>query len=210
MNLTVELVQEWGRFEENYPNANLNDFCRYYLVHHREKQDSDKFLGGIVPPKADQTLAKLMDRTMKLYFIYAAPALKVVGIKSFDEFLYINSIGNLEKPRKTDVITANFNELSSGLLIIERLAKKGYVEEVGDDIDKRSKRLSLTYKGKSVLKACYEQLRLLNDLFFGHMPNEDIELCIQLLTPLEIKFSKNWQKDKNRSFEEIKENHLNE
>jgi predicted transcriptional regulator len=195
MNLTAELVKQWAAFEIRYPEASLEEFCRYYLVQ-QEKEKDEQFLGGIVPPEHDQKLAKLMDRIMKLYMVYAAPALKVVGIKTFDEFLYINTIGHQGSPRKTDVINFNFDELSSGLLIIDRLINKGLVQQFADGEDKRARRLTLTDKGKSILKACYVQLDSLNKRFFNQMPTEDMQLCIQLLSPLEARFVNQWKQHK--------------
>ena len=129
MNLTAELVALWANYEETHAGCSIEDFCRFYLTKEREKEKENQFLGGIVPPKDDQTLAKLCDRITRLYLIYAEAALRRVGLKSFDDFLYINVIGHLDLPKKTEVIATNFSELSSGLLIIARLLQNGYATE---------------------------------------------------------------------------------
>lgn len=203
MNLTAELVRRWAEFEETYPVASLDDFCRYYLVSQQKKECEETFLGGVIPPGEDQTLAKLIDRISRLYRLYAESALKMVGIKSFEEFLYLNVIANVKLPKKTQVISINFSELSSGLLILDRMRKNELIEESDHQKDKRTKQLALTAKGKSVLKGCYSQLAQLNALFFKNMPAEDIKLCTQLLSPLELKFAGLWKKHKGKSFGDI-------
>jgi hypothetical protein len=45
------------------------------------------------------------------------------------------------KPLTAEVIYANFNELSSGLLILDRLKKAGLTVEKADNKDKRINRL---------------------------------------------------------------------
>lgn len=44
--------------------------------------------------------------------------------------------------KKTEIINVHFFELSSGLLIIESLRKKRFVNERNDIADERSKRIS--------------------------------------------------------------------
>lgn len=203
MNKTAELVNSWVDFEAEHPEADLQDFFRYELIREREVENNTKFLGGLIPPKPNQMLPKVMDRITKIYMVYATNLFKGIDIGNFDEFLYINNIQNLEQPRKIDVINSNFNELSSGLLILERLKKKGLVLENADPNDKRSKLLSLTAKGKKKLEICYELLDKLNQVIFRDMQTDDILLCIKLLKPIEVKFASLSISDKKLDFGEV-------
>ena len=143
INKTAELVKHWAEFEENHAGADLEDFCRYYLINQREKQSRDGFLGGNVPPGRDQMLIKLMGRITAMFVATAEYAFKEIGVEQFQEFTYLNSIHSMEMPKKTDVINENFMELSSGLLLIDRLKKRGWLKEQADKADKRSKRCLL-------------------------------------------------------------------
>jgi hypothetical protein len=49
MNQTVELVNKWGEFEKKYPNGNVEDFCRHYLAHQKQKKIKGTLVGGVVP-----------------------------------------------------------------------------------------------------------------------------------------------------------------
>ena len=49
MNQTVELVDKWGEFEKKYPNGNIEDFCRHYLAHQKQKKIKGTLVGGVVP-----------------------------------------------------------------------------------------------------------------------------------------------------------------
>lgn len=203
MNKTVEIVNRWAAFEVDHPKAGIHDFFRYELIREREEQKNMKFLGGVIPPQPNQVLAKVMDRIIKIHSVYASNLLKSIDIGSMDEFLYLNNVQHIEKPRKIDVINNNFNELSSGLLILERLKKKGLLTENTDPNDKRSKLIALTAKGQKKLKACYELLDKINQVIFKEMLADDILLCIQLLKPIETKFSSLSISDKKLNFDEI-------
>lgn len=37
MNKTVELVNAWGEYEQSHPGAEIEEFCRYYLISRQEK-----------------------------------------------------------------------------------------------------------------------------------------------------------------------------
>ena len=145
-------------------------------------------------------MAKMIGRLSKLHNTYAVIALKECGLNNLDEFLYLNSIGNAEAPKKTTVIYANFNELSSGLLILGRMMKKGLIVEATDKEDKRSKRLKLTKKGNNLLTLCYEKMGVLNEWFFKSISKEDIDLCVHLLSGVETNFSSKWVEDKAKTF----------
>ena len=210
MNKTAELVNKWVSFELEHPDSDLQDFFRYELIKQRETGVDAKFLGGVVPPRPNQVLAKVMDRIVKLYMLYATNLLKNIGLGSFDEFLYINNIQHLENPRKIDAINANFNELSSGLLILERLRKKELIDDRPDPDDKRSKLISLTTKGQEKLEKCYELLDKVNQVIFKDMKTDDILLCTKLLKPIEIKFSNRSISDKKLDFDEVYKREIEE
>ncbi len=203
LNKTALLVKEWAEFEVLHPQAELEDFCRYYLITSKSKAKHEGFLGGSVPPGIQQVIPKLLGRIISMFVIYAETALKSDAGSDFTEFLYLNTIHNMSAPRKTDVIYANFNELSSGLLIIQRLNARHLINEQADKQDKRSKRLVLTEAGLAALFRCYKTMAELCQVFFQDMPEDDIRLCIHLLTPVEVRFSCLWQKHKSMDFKHV-------
>ncbi len=204
MNKTVELVNSWADFEAGHPDSGIKDFCRYYLASRRNKETLDNLFDGEMPPRADIVLAKLMDRISRIHMIYIQIAMKGMKIQHFEEFSLLSAIANLKTPRKTEVIYHTINELSTGLHLLDGMKKRGYIHEKDDPEDKRSKRLSLTPKGKKILEVCYERFSKIPELLFKDLKEEDIRLCIQLLKNIDLKFSGRWQHDRGRSLEEIR------
>jgi len=197
MNKTAELAVLWAAYEAEHPKAELKDFCRSYLAG-QDETSTPGFWMSPVPPDDVSLLTKLIGRIAKLHSIYAVTAFKACGINSFDEFLYLNSIGSTQELRKTETITANFNELSSGLLIIDRLIKAKLVTEQPDKDDKRSKRLHITKKGLQMLECCYAKLAEINQQCFGGLSEEQVKLCTQLLQPVEFFLADKWLADKKK------------
>jgi DNA-binding MarR family transcriptional regulator len=203
MNKTVELVNRYAEFDESYPEAGIGDFCRHYLASQRNKETLGNLFDSEIPPREDIILTKLMDRIARIHMIYIQIAMKGMKIQHFEEFSLLSAIANLKNPKKTEVIYHTINELSTGLNLLAGMKKRGYFNEQDDPEDKRSKRLSLTPKGKKILEGCYERFSKIPELLFKDINNEDIQLCIQLLKNVDLKFSKIWQHDKGRSLEEI-------
>ena len=204
MDKTVELVNKWAAFQEKHPGSSIEDFCRYSLTSSHQKQElPGEFLGGVIPPHPQIILIKLIGRISKLHMVYINSVLERIGIRTFDEFLFLNAVNHLQHPKKTEVIYHNMTELSTGLNIINGLKELGFLDEYDDPTDKRSKRLKLTAKGSKTLKNCYSHFGKVSEMFFSGMAEEDVLLCIQLLKNVEIRFSNLWQQHKGKSFEEI-------
>jgi hypothetical protein len=67
----------------------------------------------------------------------------------------------------------------------------------------KMKRLMITKKGTAILHECYSKLNEINNTIFEDMPEEDMLLCIQLLSPTESRISNKWIEDKRKSFSDL-------
>lgn len=212
MNKTVALVNAWGKFEENHPDGDIEDFCRHYLARRRPqaKEPKDPLVGGVVPPVADGLLLKIIGRIHKLNFSYANMALKGTELNQIEEFGILLTIKQEKNPRKTEVIYANLFELSSGTDMLGRMIKRGLIKEYDDVEDKRSKRIELTAKGEKAIAMSFPRVRKMAEMMLNDLTEDDKQLCIQLLKNVEIKFSALWPKHRGRPFEEVYEEVVNE
>jgi DNA-binding MarR family transcriptional regulator len=201
MNKTVELVNLWGAFEETHPNSSIEDFFRFQLINRRET--AGKLVGGIVPNIRQGLLLKIIGRLAKLNFYYAGLALKGTGLNHLEEFGMLLSIQDLGSPRKIDVLNDSLFEVSSGSDILSRMRKRGFIIEQADKTDKRSKRVKITPLGERAINECKRGIVKNATMILSGMPDDDIDLCIQLLKNIEIRFSALWPGHKGKSFEEI-------
>jgi DNA-binding MarR family transcriptional regulator len=202
-NKTVELVNLWAQFEAKYPDGSIQDFCRYTLIHARESQQTGEMMAGVIPAVPNAVLLKLMGRLHKINAAYGGVALEGTGLHQLEEMGMLLSIYQLKNPRKTEVIHTNLMELSSGTDMLNRLRQRGYISEVADKEDKRSKRLRLTPAGLAVIDRAAVRLGKMARMMTRDMPEEDQQLCIQLLRNMEIKLAARWVQDKGRTFDEI-------
>src|SRR5664279_5075359 len=127
MNKTVELVNRYAEFEESYPDASMEDFCRHFIASRRNTETLGNLFDGETPPRADIILTKLMDRIARIHMIYIQIAMKGMKIQHFEEFSLLSAIANLKNPRKTEVIYHTINELSTGLNLLAGMKKRWYM-----------------------------------------------------------------------------------
>lgn len=203
MNTTIDLVNQWGAFEQKHPKGSIEDFCRYYLAQQQQRKTKGTLVGGVVPAFNDGLLMKIIGRISKLNMAYANIALKGTDLKQIEEFGILQTVKKEKNPKKTEVIYANLFELSSGTDMLNRLKNRGLIKEYGDKEDKRSKRIELTAKGEKVSEICSANIFKNATMLMNDLDEDDKELCIQLLKNVEIKFSALWQKHKGKKFEEI-------
>lgn len=202
MNKIVQLVNEWDTFEQTHPDADLGDFCRYYLIREREQKQEGVMVGGVVPPRTNDLLSKLLGRIVGIFTVYARKAVGDSPLQ-MEEFYFLNSIRFLGESKKTDIINFNFTELSTGMDILKRLKRAGLTAERTDPNDRRSKLVKATEKADAVLAGFYKIGGMVGDIMFGSMPEEDKQLCIQLLKDVEIRHSKRCIEHRNKMLDEV-------
>ena len=206
MNKTIQLVNEWGNFEEAYPDANIDDFCRHYLATHQQQKNTGPVTGGVVPPTSEGLLLKMIGRIHKLNMSYADNAIEGTGIKQVEEFGILLTVRQEQSPKKSEVIYANLFELSSGTDMLNRLIKRGLIKEYDDKEDKRSKRIELTPAGEKAIELCTARMRKVASMMTVDLSEDDKQLCIQLLKNIEVKYSALWQQHKDKPFDEVYNN----
>jgi DNA-binding MarR family transcriptional regulator len=139
---------------------------------------------------------------------YSNKALEGTGLDQIEEFGILVTIFNQGNPIKSEAIYNNIMELSSGTNMLIRMKKRGLVSEYADEEDKRVKRLKVTAKGEQTLLKAKERVLKVAHMVVHDLSDDDKRLCIQLLTPIDMRFSGMFQKQKNKDFEEIFQEHM--
>jgi len=122
--------------------------------------------------------------------------------------MFCTALNNLGESRKSDVINYAMLEISTGTDILNRLIKKGFINQRIDPDDKRSKLLTLTSTGITALNKCYKKASMARELFLADFTEDDKKLAIQILYPLQEKHSRLSVKSKGKTIEEIYANYI--
>lgn len=202
VNKTVELVKLWGEFEAQHPEADIDDFCRFQVAKQTKKESYGNPKGELRPDLNGQ-LVILLRRIGKFHIAYSNKALEGTGLDQMEEFGILVTIFNQKNPIKSEAIYNNIMELSSGSNMLIRLKKRGLVSEYTDEQDKRVKRLKLTAKGEATLLKAKDFVLQVAHMMVHDLTDEEKRLCIQLLQPIDQRFSGLFTRQKNKPFDEI-------
>jgi DNA-binding MarR family transcriptional regulator len=202
LNKAVELIKLWGAYEEEHPEGSVEDFCRHQLSLSlkAEKQIAPEWQ---LVPDINGQLVILIRKIGKFHIMYSNKALEGTGLDQIEEFGILVIIFNKKNPIKSEVIYDNLLELSSGTNMLIRLKKRGLITEYSDEEDKRVKRLKLTLKGEETLAKAKALVLKVAGMMVNGLTEDDKQLCIQLLNPINARFSSIFQKQKNKSFEDV-------
>jgi len=207
INKTVELVKRWGAYEERHPDASIEDFYRHELAKVLPPQNNIAPKGELRPDLNGQ-LVILLRRIGKFHIAYSNKALEGTGLNQMEEFGIMVTIYNQKNPIKSEAIFNNIMELSSGSNMLIRMKKQGLVNEYADEQDKRVKRLKLTAKGEATLLKAKGLVLKVARMMVNDLTDEDKRLCIQLLQPIDKRFTGLFLKQRNKPFEDIYEENI--
>lgn len=96
----------------------------------------------------DMELTFLLIMQSKHYKMYCKEAFINTDINSPDEYSFLYHLSLVDSFRKMELIHIHLLEAPSGIEVIKRLLKKGFIEEFDDKEDKRAKRVRITNKGR--------------------------------------------------------------
>lgn len=141
---------------------------------------------------------------------YIKKALQNSVIQTADEFAFLITLITHESLTKTELITKQVMEKTSGVEVIKRLLSQNMIEEFADKQDKRSVRVSITTKGKKELEKVLPQMAKVSRIVVGTLTESEINTLTYLLRKLDFYHYDIFMNKKNLNLDEIlNQIHLN-
>ena len=139
------------------------------------------------PVDCDETAQStlLITHLYRILGFHSKPVIKKLGFTKDMEFAVLVQVTLMGRPNKKELCRQLLIENSTGVEITKRLAKKGLLLEEADEKDRRSARLSLTEKGKTLLQKGYQQLGAIHRGFLNTLSPEEQKQLVALLTRLD-------------------------
>ena len=107
----------------------------------------------------DMELSFLLVMQSRYYKTYAKRVLGESELTSPDGFSFLYHLSHTDSFRKMELIKMHHLEPPSGIEVLKRLLKKGFIAESDDAEDKRAKRISITEKGKKELQSIMPKMK---------------------------------------------------
>jgi len=134
---------------------------------------------------------------------YIKKALKGSYLQTPDEFSFLITLMTYTSLSKSELITKQVMEKTSGSEIIRRLSKRGLIVESADENDKRSIRVSITKYGREEILKILPLMSKVSKIVVGNLNAEEINTLSYLLKKLDYFHSDIYLNKKDKSLSDI-------
>jgi DNA-binding MarR family transcriptional regulator len=116
---------------------------------------------------------------------YIKKVLRDSNLQTPDEFSFLITLMTYDSLSKSELITKQVMEKTSGTEVIRRLIRRGLVVESADDNDKRSIRVSITRSGREEILRILPLMSKVTRIVAGNLSSEEINTLSYLLKKLD-------------------------
>ncbi|UYQ94597.1 winged helix DNA-binding protein [Chitinophaga horti] len=187
--LLTSLVAHLETFEQEHRapgQADISDFASWLGNKVRRERKTVKQSDNTeVDVTLETAIGRKVVRLHRYVRLYSRNALQHTPLQSAEEFSYLATLLKDGQLKKTELITKNIHEKPTGMEIIRRLLNAGLVDQQDDTTDQRSKLLSLTPKGRSVLTEVFAKMARVSTLASGNLSREEKHDLLFLLSKLD-------------------------
>ncbi len=213
-NILFELIEYLDQFEtENQVkdgNLNMSDCLGYLNSQYKPVNVTQRETGGNYEGykyKEQKGSATDISILIVLLFRYAKgyikKALKNSPIKSADEFSFLMTLMTYDHLSKSELITKQVMEKTSGTEIINRLIKLGLIEQFADEADKRSVRIKMTMTGRTEIYKILPQMGVVSQIVSGNLNDSEKTMLAYMLRKLEHFHNDIFMNKKDNELEEL-------
>jgi DNA-binding MarR family transcriptional regulator len=116
---------------------------------------------------------------------YIKKVLRESNLQTPDEFSFLITLMTYDSLSKSELITKQVMEKTSGSEVIRRLLKRGLMAESEDTNDKRSIRVSITKSGREEILRILPLMSNVTEIVAGNLSAEEINTLSYLLKKLD-------------------------
>ncbi|TCD26526.1 MarR family transcriptional regulator [Pedobacter psychrodurus] len=189
-NLLSELIALVKTYESStdLPKADLASFISWLNDRNGNREASAHepvWEGKAKGRSADSVINTSLVHLYRYAKFHAKAAITGSSFSTPDDFIYLISLASGGSMSKTALIKQNIHEKATGTLIVNRLQKKGLVEQHTTDNDKRSRIIHITPKGSQQLKEHIENIKIASANVTAPLSDPEKMALIRLLLKLE-------------------------
>ncbi len=194
-DLLKQLVTQVEDFEKEGKvgnDLNLTDFAQFLSQKTQLMRNEPTrmhapivFDGGEIVSSENTELGSLVSLMYRYVKIYAKRAMENSPLNNVDDFTYLIILMSHGTMTKTELISHNVHEKTTGMEIIKRLIKLGFLEQTAAPTDGRSQIVNISAAGQQVLFPLLIEMKKVSTIANGNLTNDELKTLIGLLHKLE-------------------------
>jgi DNA-binding MarR family transcriptional regulator len=166
-----QIIDLWETYEKEEEHLNLADFAEWMRIQLQKRRYLNKkisYHNNSIEQPVSLSYFKSMDeptrflesisRISRFHEIYMRKFLVDLPINNRLEYLFLKTISQMQRFKKTDLINLHLVDYTTGMDTIKRLIRNGFLTETSDGKDKRVKLLELSKSGLNVLQEADRQI----------------------------------------------------
>lgn len=163
---------------------------------------------------ADPATEQATQLTMLITYLYryakhyTKKALEQTPLSTLDEFGFLVTLLDRDSLTKSELIHLHLLEITSGIEIIKRLTRQGFLDTFPDPDDRRSRRVRLTENGRSVIFQTMQKMQKVTRLVAGDLSDEEQQLLLPILNRLNDFHAVIHNQDRKSELDEIAQKYL--
>jgi DNA-binding MarR family transcriptional regulator len=134
---------------------------------------------------------------------YIKKVLRESHLQTPDEFSFLITLMTYDSLSKSELITKQVMEKTSGSEVIRRLIKRGLIVESSDENDKRSVRVAITQSGREEILRILPLMSKVTKIVVGNLSSEEINTLSYLLKKLDYFHNGIYLNKRDQSLSEI-------
>lgn len=134
---------------------------------------------------AESAISTLLVHLNRYAKTYSKSAIAGSDFATQEDFIYLINLKAFGEMTKAELIKRNVHDKPVGMLIISRLLKLGWVEQVVSESDKRAKVIKITEKGIRALEDQMAKIRQATTIVAGDLSHAERLELIRILSKLD-------------------------
>jgi DNA-binding MarR family transcriptional regulator len=214
-DILKQIIDQFEKYESENQRVTLSDFSRWLSVRVKQQPEEPETIitefkalragksSYSKNPDEGTRFLEYISRISKYHEFYIRKSLTDTPLNSRLEFLFLQTVNQLERAKKTDLLGLHLVEYSTCMDTIKRLVNNNLLLEVQDDNDKRVKLLKITEQGKSVLKNA--EIRIVNEkmMFLACISPNKWRKTLPVLQEMDEFHNSVYLKHNNKPFAEL-------
>lgn len=213
-DILKQVIDMFEKYENESRRFSLSDFSQWLSVQFQQPTEDQETITELKEiPSAQSPVSKNRDEGMrfleyisrisKYHEFYIRKALSDTPINSRLEFLFLQTVHQMERSKKTDLLGLHLVEYSTGMDTIKRLVNNNLLLEVQDDTDKRVKLLKVTEQGKIVLENAEKKISDEKAMFLACISPNKWRKTLPVLQEMDEFHNSVYLKHNNKPFAEL-------
>jgi DNA-binding MarR family transcriptional regulator len=194
--LLIELVQELDLYEKTMDQPDqvtMESFLGHMHAKYLQPPLNFRSLAGELEitvqnqgAERETDISVLITLLFRYAKYYTGLALEECDLNNIDEFSFVIVLMTHPSLSKTELIRQNAVEKSTGIEIINRLIKKGWMEQFPGESDKRTQRVRITEAGRKRLYPVLHDVEKVGQVLAGKLTVSERNTLHYLLRKLEV------------------------